>query len=105
MSQAELAGDQLSVSYVSHLESGRREPTTWVVEHCERRLGRERGTLTGAVVGGRRVPARGGRLPRGGGRAGGAGAALGPGVADGCRARGPGGLRRRRRPRGRPGPA
>lgn len=45
LSQAEVAGDSYSLSYISHLEAGRREPTRQVTEHIERALGLPPGAL------------------------------------------------------------
>lgn len=39
LSQAEAGGDQYSASYISHLESGRRQPTDEVITHLAIRLG------------------------------------------------------------------
>ena len=39
LSQAEVAGDAYSASYISHLESGRRQPTAEVVQHLTSQLG------------------------------------------------------------------
>lgn len=47
LSQAELAGNRCSVSYVSHLESGRRTPTPEIIRHFETTLGLEVGSLGG----------------------------------------------------------
>ncbi|MFV0286792.1 MAG: helix-turn-helix domain-containing protein [Demequina sp.] len=41
MSQAELGGDKFSGSYISHLESGRREPTAAITSFLSARLGIE----------------------------------------------------------------
>ena len=47
LSQGELAGQDLSISYVSHLEAGRREPTPRLTSLFERRLELPRGYLAG----------------------------------------------------------
>lgn len=47
MTQAGLADERFSISYISHLESGRRPPNPAVVAHCERMLGLEPGALEG----------------------------------------------------------
>jgi transcriptional regulator with XRE-family HTH domain len=49
MSQSELAGTRCSLSYISHLESGRRSPTPEIVSYLEERLGLARGALGTAV--------------------------------------------------------
>src|SRR5262249_22333014 len=38
LSQAALAGDEMSTPYLSRLESGARRPTTWVVNYLAKRL-------------------------------------------------------------------
>lgn len=45
LSQTELAGDRCSVSYVSHLESGRRTPTAEILRYFETTLELEPGAL------------------------------------------------------------
>lgn len=50
MSQTELAAGRYSLSYVSHLESGRRAPTPELASYFERRLGLEQGTLSAGEV-------------------------------------------------------
>lgn len=45
LSQTQLAGDRYSLSYVSHLEAGRRAPTPELVEYFEQRLGLPPGAL------------------------------------------------------------
>ncbi|WP_172669689.1 helix-turn-helix domain-containing protein [Arsenicicoccus sp. oral taxon 190] len=47
LSQADLGGDEFTVSYVSHLEAGRREPSARVTATFERRLDLPRGYLAG----------------------------------------------------------
>ena len=48
LSQTELAGNRCSVSYVSHLESGRRTPTPDMLRYFETKLNLEPGTLGSA---------------------------------------------------------
>lgn len=48
LSQAELGGDEFTVSYVSHLEAGRREPSARVTATFEERLALPRGYLSGS---------------------------------------------------------
>lgn len=48
ISQAQLAGSRFSVSYISHLEAGRRVPTPQVIDYLANQLGLERGVLSGA---------------------------------------------------------
>ena len=50
LSQTALAGDDLSPSYISHLESDRREPTAAVAALLAGRLGVSRSDLVGAPV-------------------------------------------------------
>lgn len=48
LSQTELAGSRCSVSYISHLESGRRTPTPDMLRYFETQLALEPGTLGSA---------------------------------------------------------
>ncbi|GHD21917.1 transcriptional regulator [Streptomyces galbus] len=50
MSQAELAGDGLSASYISLLEAGKRAPSADVLAQLARRLGCEPSDLSGALA-------------------------------------------------------
>ncbi|WP_409482791.1 helix-turn-helix domain-containing protein [Arsenicicoccus dermatophilus] len=47
LSQADLGGEEFTVSYVSHLEAGRRDPSPRVISVFERRLALPRGYLAG----------------------------------------------------------
>lgn len=51
MSQTDVAGDRFSVSYISHLESGRRMPTPETARYLEEQLSLPLGTLGNLLVG------------------------------------------------------
>ena len=50
LSQTELAAGRYSLSYVSHLEAGRRAPTPELATYFERRLGLEEGALSAGEI-------------------------------------------------------